>query len=90
MKENAIFTDLRGNYLNALMQDPKIKEKIKENIAKQVFNEYPKIDSKQALSNLSLVLFNDWKTIFKYYHGQKTLTKLLNYIRSKNAIKRRL
>lgn len=86
MKENAIFTDLRGDYLNALMQDPKIKEKIKENIAKQVFNEKrPKIDSKQALSNLSLVLFSDRKTIFKYYHGQKTLTKLLNDIRSKKC-----
>lgn len=85
MKENAIFTDLRGDYLNVLMQDPKIKEKIKENIAKQVFNEKrPKIDFKQALSNVSLVLFNDRKTIFKYYHGQKTLTKLLNdIIRSK-------
>lgn len=80
MKENAIFTDLRGDYLNALMQDPKIKE----NIAKQVFNECPQIDSKQALSNLSLVLFSDRKTIFKYYHGQKTLTELLNdIIRSK-------
>ena len=78
MKENAIFTDLRGNYLNALMQDPKIKEKI----VKQVFNECPKIDSKQALSNLSLVLFSDRKMIFKYYHRQKTLTKLLNDIRT--------
>lgn len=86
MKENAIFTDLRGDYLNALMQDPKIKE----NIAKQVFNECLKIDSKQALSNLSLVLFSDRKTIFKYYHGQKTLTKLLNDIRSENEIKRHL
>lgn len=81
MKENAIFTDLRGDYLNALMQDPKIKE----NIAKQVFNECPQIDFKQALSNVSLVLFNDRKTIFKYYHGQKTLTKLLNDIRSKKC-----
>lgn len=81
MKENAIFTDLRGDYLNVLMQDPKIKE----NIVKQVFNECPKIDFKQALSNVSLVLFNDRKTIFKYYHGQKTLTKLLNDIRSKKC-----
>lgn len=79
MKENTIFTDLRGDYLNALMQDSKIKE----NIAKQVFNECPQIDFKQALSNVSLVLFSDQKTIFKYYHGQKTLTKLLNDIRNK-------
>lgn len=74
MKENAIFTDLRGDYLNALMQDPKIKEKIKENIAKQVFNECPQIDFKQALSNVSLVLFNDRKTIFNNVNRRNLVT----------------